>query len=153
MRRLDKGTTLSAPSRTGDVTMEASTHTHSSLAAPTFLERSPVPRRNPVSRHANVRVLVAASGYIDHATSSKNMLRGNKTSAPESKDSPDPAEVIACSDSFVQIHTTYTDSKRFLFHKVFGSTKPTDGMFQELLPAIIDVANGINSQIIVSWAG
>jgi regulatory protein YycH of two-component signal transduction system YycFG len=62
----------------------------------------------------------------------------------------DACEIIKCSDTFVQLNTTYTDSKRYMFHKVYGSTQPNDSVFAEVLPVVLDTTNGVNAHIIVS---
>ena len=125
-------------------------------AAPstTFLEKDPKPVKPPIHKRQPVRVLVAASGYIDLATAasgsgSRSQAARARMATLTSADAESP-EVIKCSDSFVQLHTTYTDAKRFVFHRVYGSTSPNDSMFTEVLPIVMDAANGINGHIIVS---
>ena len=121
-----------------------------SLSEVSFLVRDPKPRGQPLSRRSPVRVLVAANGYIDasfmHGSSKSGSGKSPRSSPSADKDSG----YISCTDNFVQLSTTYTDCKRFMFDKVFGSTDPTDGMFNEVLPTVMDVVNGINGHVIVS---
>ena len=121
------------------------------------MECDPQPTGLPQTRGDPVRVLVAASGYIDLTSSDESYnsvcaAAGRAARASGCQDTnPDNAqyESIRCSDTFVQMNTTYTDSQRFMFHKVYGSTQPNEGMFAEILPLILDSANGINGHVVV----
>ncbi len=120
-----------------------------------FLAPMPKPHGQPHCRRNPVRVLVAAQGYIDASFSRGN---GRNTGGPAAtgrspRSAPErEGDFISCTDNYVQLSTTYTDTKRFVFDKVYGSTDPTDGMFHQILPTVMDVANGINGHVIVSPA-
>jgi hypothetical protein len=129
----------------------------------TFLEADPQPSGFPHARNQPVRVIVAASGYIDYtasldvyavrAAAAARTARASGTLNGTGASDADACEIIRCSDTFVQLNTTYTDSKRFIFHKVYGSTQPNDSVFAEVLPVVLDTTNGVNAHIVVSDLG
>lgn len=146
----------SGPALASDDLIAREKRQEESVSAPvvSFLEKDPKPEGHPRCWDSHVRVLVAASGYIDFKSSSR--LARAKTVAGKLARATGTEKVdtnyISCTDSFVQLNTTYTDSKRFMFHKVYGSTNPTDIMFQDIVPMILDTTNGINGSVVVRTA-
>ena len=143
------------------------------LAVCPFMERSPKPHAPPRSRGSGLTVVLAicdvgnTTGVSRRDVGDYDMqdvdIGAMQRDAAPSTGSPNETTLISGEDEgrlvlhasmhHLTLNTSYADTKKFRFTKVFPNTYATDNVMNTMLPVILDSVNGINGFIVVRRLG